>query len=235
MSIAIKQDDAGREFGLAPLAKTRKAEAAYHAVRRSIVLGRIRPGDALREQKVAQQLGCSQGTVREAFLKLEHDGLVDRQGYGGTIVSATSVGEAAEMVKMRIQIECAGTDRCVRSLAPEALDTLDSITRQMDQATAASDYYQCSELDREFHLYLFRQSGLTLLEPILMRCQLHIHRFTYNEADDKKSDPDLGDNHRLLLGDLKTGDPETASLAICAHIETVLDRWAPELKEPKER
>ena len=231
MSTSIILDDTAREFGLAPLAMIRKSDAAYHSVRRSIVLGLFRPGEALPEQRVAKQLGCSQGTVREAFLKLEHDGLVERHGYGGTIVSATSINEAVEMVKMRIQIECAGVGSSVAALSSDVFDALGSITDQMDKATAASDYYLCSELDRKFHLLLFRQSGLKSLEPIMIRCQLHIHRFTYHLADDVNSDLDIGETHRRLIGDLKSGEVELASLAIRSHIEAVLERFAPELKQ----
>ena len=138
MSTAITFDG-GTGSGLAPIAITRKSDAAYHSVRRSIVLGFFRQGEALREQKIARQLGCSQGTVREAFLKLERDGLVDRQGYGGTIVSSTSIEEAAEMARIRIQIECAGIERSVDSLSPAVYDALASLTVQMDQATQDSD------------------------------------------------------------------------------------------------
>jgi DNA-binding GntR family transcriptional regulator len=50
-------------------------------------------------------MGCSQGTVREALLRLEQDGLVTRRGYRGTVVSTTSLEEAAQMARIRIALE----------------------------------------------------------------------------------------------------------------------------------
>ncbi|HFA59489.1 MAG TPA: GntR family transcriptional regulator, partial [Rhodospirillales bacterium] len=73
----------------------RKSSAVYHALRRAILLHRVPPGQMLLEQQIASTMGCSQGTVREALLRLEQDGLVERRGYRGTCVSDTSEAEAA--------------------------------------------------------------------------------------------------------------------------------------------
>lgn len=207
----------------------RKGDAAYHAVRRAILLGQLRPGESLMEQKIAGELRCSQGTVREALLRLEQDGLVSRRGYRGTVVSTTSIEEAIEMARIRIRIECVALRASVARLRPELLDALEQITAEMDAAKDSGDYYLCSELDRRFHLTLYRESGLPALEPILTRCALHIHRFTYDNPDSKAFDRDLGDRHRQLVEVLRRGDVETAERAVTDHIAEVLAVWAPAL------
>lgn len=218
----------GSQAALSPLG-VRKGDAAYHAVRRAILLGDLQPGAALMEQKIAGELACSQGTVREALLRLEQDGLVSRRGYRGTIVSTISIEEAIEMAWIRIRIECLGLRSTVQHLRPQMLEELEHITERMDEAAGSDDYYLCSELDREFHLTLYRQSDLPALEPILNRCALHIHRFTYDDADRKVADTTLGQRHRILIEALRSGDPASAETAITDHIEQVLKLWAPAL------
>jgi DNA-binding GntR family transcriptional regulator len=235
MSTRLKLATAGPRPGLVPLLNMKKGEAAYHAVRRSILLGHIRPGDMLLEQGIAEQLNCSQGTVREVLLRLEQDGLVSRRGYRGTVVSTTSVQEAAQMVEFRMQIECTGIRRSVRSLRSEAMTELVAITQEMDAAVQALDLYRCSEIDRHFHMLLFRQSGLPALEPILNRCALHLHRFTYWNADSVSPEMSIGDTHRALLRTFQARDPETAAAAIRIHIGEVVDRWAPPLGQELRR
>lgn len=214
---------------LDPLQNVRKGDAVYHAIRRSILLGHIKSGEQLLEQRIAKQLNCSQGTVREAFLRLEQDGLVARRGYRGTVVSTTSVQEAAQMVEIRIQIESTGVLRSVTSIDAKALAELTAITRDMDEAVRALDFYRCSELDRLFHMTLFRQSSLPALEPILNRCTLHIHRFTFQNAETMEADTSLGQNHRGLLRTIRTGDATAAADSIKSHIGQVIQRWAPPL------
>ncbi len=209
----------------------KKADAAYHAVRRSILLGRLKPGDALLEQKIADEFGCSQGTVREALMRLEHDGLVARRGYRGTMVSEASVAEAAEMARIRIRIECLGVRRSAGTFEPEAVEALMAITEAMDKATGREDYYRRSELDREFHMTVFRQAGFPALEPILNRCALHVHRFTFKDAEEAQPDRLFGESHRALVRVFRAGDGASAEKALREHIESVLHRFAPYLTE----
>lgn len=229
------QPQANNPPRLAPLQNIKKGDAAYHAVRRSILLGHIRPGEPLLEQRIAKQLNCSQGTVREVLLRLEQDGLVLRRGYRGTLVSTTSVQEAAQMVEIRIQIESIGVRRSVLSLNDDILADLNALTGDMDEAVRALDFYRCSELDREFHMTLFRQAGLPSLEPILNRCALHIHRFTYLNAEAMEPELSLGNNHRTLLKAIDTRDPAIAVESIKSHIGQVIARWAPTLAQELDR
>jgi DNA-binding GntR family transcriptional regulator len=216
---------------LDPLQNIKKGDAAYHAVRRSILLGHIQSGEPLLEQRIAEQLNCSQGTVREVLLRLEQDGLVLRRGYRGTVVSTTSIQEAAQMVEIRIQIESIGVRRSVLSISDDILAGLSALTGDMDEAVRALDFYRCSELDREFHMAIFRQADLPSLEPILNRCALHIHRFTYLHAETKEPELSFGDNHRVLLGAVESRIPTTAVEAIESHIGRVIARWAPPLAQ----
>jgi len=212
----------------------KKGDAAYHAVRRSILLGRLGPGDALIEQKIAEEINCSQGTVREALLRLEQDGLVARRGYRGTVVSATSIDEAAEMVRIRVQLECLAIARSL-PLSDCAVAALFALADEMDAATRAGDYYRCSELDRDFHMLLFRQAGLSSLDAVLNRCALHVHRFTFMNAEAVAPDPRLGDIHRALIGDFERTDAAGACGLIKAHIQRVMRRFAPPLEAAVER
>ena len=58
------------------LAGMRPREAVYATLKRRILLNDLEPGAALTELGLAQELMCSQGTVREALLRLQEDGLV---------------------------------------------------------------------------------------------------------------------------------------------------------------
>ncbi|HEY8487205.1 MAG TPA: GntR family transcriptional regulator, partial [Limnochordales bacterium] len=60
-----------------------RAEWVYAWVRSAIQQGRLRPGQRLREEALAQELGVSRTPVREALRRLEAEGLIEplpRQG-----------------------------------------------------------------------------------------------------------------------------------------------------------
>lgn len=75
-----------------PLAKT-KTDAAYEAIRSAILDGRIVEGTPLRQEQVAVAYGMSPTPVREAFRRLEAEGLVHRAPHRGVIVQLPRSGD----------------------------------------------------------------------------------------------------------------------------------------------
>ena len=216
-------------------AKQRKSNAVYHSVKRAILLRRIEPGQALLEQQIAGAMGCSQGTVREALLRLEQDGLVTRRGYHGTVVSTTSLEEAAQMARIRISLEAESARRAAETCSHADFARFDAVIDQIAEAEVRHDGYALSELDREFHLTIFQRARLTTLEPILTRCALHVHRYTFGNGplgvtpDNRTGLPSSAEQHRMVRNALATRDPETAAQAMRDHIETIIGYWSPEL------
>lgn len=219
----------------APVIGGKKADVAYRTIKRAIILRRFEPGTLLREQEMAREFQCSQGTVREALMRLDEDGLVRRSGYRGTQVTDIGHAEAAEMVRVRLSIEKAVARQVAeKGLAPADRDAIDAIIADMDRARQHDDQFLGSELDRAFHAGLARAAGMALLSPILERCSLHIHRFTLGGLEvprDFFREAGLAEEHRALLAEVTSGEAARAVTAIAAHLEHVLDRWAPSLLE----
>lgn len=212
-----------------PDLKIKKGNAVYDALKSAILLRDYEPGDAIGEQQIAGRFGCSQGTVREALLRLQDDGLVRRLGYRGTVVSKTSMAEAAEMAMIRIRLESEAIKRAQRVFNPERRAALVDILEQMEAVNEAGERFALSELDRHFHLTLFAASDMPVLEPVLSRCTLHMHRYTFANDSERKKEVSPLEAHAPILTALDSGDPDLAAKAAKEHIEAVLARWSPEL------
>src|SRR5262245_12582453 len=78
---------------------------AFEVLRDATFSGRFQPGDELREVALAQELGVSQNTVREALLQLEKIGLVVRNRNRNTVVTRLTPEDVAERVAMRLLVE----------------------------------------------------------------------------------------------------------------------------------
>ena len=69
------------------LAATKRKAGDVHAwLKQQIMLSKVLPGQPLVELEIAATMGCSQGTVREAMLRLQEDGLIVRKGYGLSLI-----------------------------------------------------------------------------------------------------------------------------------------------------
>lgn len=63
-----------------------KADLIYEALQTAILSGRIAEGEHLRQEDIAAKWGMSQTPVREAFRRLESEGLVEHAPNRGIIV-----------------------------------------------------------------------------------------------------------------------------------------------------
>lgn len=208
-----------------------KGDVVFHHVRREILLGIVAPGTQLLEQHIAATRQCSQGTVREALMRLEQEGFVERRGYRGTVVVEPGAREVAEMARIRESIECLGLRQSVPGFSGRTLDRLTRITEQMDRSLAENDPYTSSELDRRFHLCMLQEARLPTLEPIFVRCALNLHRFTYAADDERPRYETLGEDHRALIEVVRGGDAGEAERAMSEHIRYIVRVGAPRLHD----
>jgi GntR family transcriptional regulator, rspAB operon transcriptional repressor len=203
--------------------RARKGSVLYDDLRAQIVKGALKPGEPMLEITVARDYGCSQGTVREALMRLHEDGLVVRSGYRGTTVSTTSPAEAREMQFLRLHLETQGIGRAAAFMDAGLIDRLCGLVVEMEQAADAGDEYGLTELDCDFHLAIFGRAGLPALDAILSRCLLHLHRVTLAEPGRTRPLLISARRHWDVIEALRTRDPGTAVQAITHHINTVLE------------
>lgn len=215
-----------------PKISGKKSDLVYVALKRSILLREIEPHQVLPEQSLAGQFGCSQGTIREALLRLADDGLVVRSGYRGTHVTETTLAEAAQMVAVRLSIERAAARALAVKSGAFDRNKIVGILEEMGQAHKSRDLYTTGELDRAFHCAIVQAAGMELLAPILLRCALHIHRFTHGSVEvprDFLAETGVRAVHDALFEKIVSGTPDQAEQAASDHLADVLERWSPTL------
>lgn len=200
----------------------RQRDHVYATLKRRILLNDLKPETALTELGVAQEMGCSQGTVREALLRLQEDGLVLREGHRGTTVTPLDADVASEMLALRRRLEMRAALRSAEAVNPDVIAQLETIQGHMDGAAAAQDAYGVIELDTEFHMAIFRLSGFRALEQILLRSILHSHRQKLWEPRHCRPLAETAGRHRPILGALRQGGDQLAA-ALGQHIDTIVD------------
>nr|CAD6436414.1 GntR family transcriptional regulator [Rhizobium sp. Q54] len=204
-------------------AKPAKSAAAFSALKRDIMLGVLPAGTALTELDLAAHFSCSQGTVREALLQLQEEGLVRRQGHRGTQVSECTEAEAVEMFRVRQQIECNGIVRALQMPTRTLTAELKTLFDKMLEAATAGDELELASLDRDFHRRLFQDAQLPALDPILHRCLVHNHRFKISRSTSPRDLVATAQRHALIIDAVEARNVAMASEALRHHIATIVD------------
>lgn len=200
----------------------RPLETAYRTLKRRIVLADLAPGTALTELGTARDLGLSQGTIREALMRLQLDGLVQRMGHRGTVVTGLEPEEAREIVALRRRLEIGAVPRAVERFDGGSDTALRALRAEMDAAVDAADEYRLIELDTEFHLTLFRAAGREALEPVLVRLILHSHRSKLWAPGRRRALVEVAARHDCLLAAALARDAEGLATALGAHIDSIV-------------
>src|ERR1700761_6189314 len=98
------------------------ADKAYRVVLDAIAAGSAPAGTLLTEGQVAEAIGMSRTPVREAFLRLDTEGLLDLYPKRGAIVTAPSAAETEELLEVRSMFEKAAVSWMAQSGVPAELE-----------------------------------------------------------------------------------------------------------------
>jgi DNA-binding GntR family transcriptional regulator len=212
-----------RPAGRQAATKPAKSAGAFNALKRDIMLGILAEGTALTELDLAAHFGCSQGTVREALLQLQEEGLVLRQGHRGTQVSACTAEEAIEMFRVRQQIECNGILRVIKAPSRTLIADLHRLQDEMLDAARQGDELELASFDRDFHRRIFQDAALPALDPILHRCLVHNHRFKISRSMTPRDLVATAQRHGSIIEAIESGDAAGSVAALHHHIATIVD------------
>ena len=205
------------------VAPIRRHRWIFQALRREIMLGGIEPGAAVLELELAARFRCSQSTVREALLLLQEEGLVQRSGHRGTRVSELTRDEAVEMLRLRRDMECRAARRAFAGRATDLLPALRAQLAGMQAAAAAGDEYALAEADREFHRRLFAEARWPSLEPLLLRCLSHNHRFKVLESRGRGDLRHTAERHLAIIDAVERRDAANLASALAHHVATIFN------------
>lgn len=219
MNVQIAEDTDLQAKSVTGGKRARKSDAVYQDLKRKILTGELTSDSPITEQSLAQDYDCSQGTIREALMLLQEFGLVVRRGYQGTFVTDPSVLEAMLMLKLRIDMETTSVTEAAKHVVPDQLAELHDLDRQFEECRLRRDVFGCAEIDRNFHLKLFRISQMPTLEPVLVRTTMMLQRVMLptprSESAWKRHNVTP---HQAILEALETGDVQGAKNAMKAHI-----------------
>ncbi|EHS51197.1 GntR domain protein [Rhizobium sp. PDO1-076] len=183
------------------------------------------------ERDLAQKLGVSRPTIREALIVLEVEGFIDIRMGSGIYVTARKVPPADlppedfegpfELLRARAVVECAVAEEAARLAKPEHILVLDDNLAQM--AAALDDRRLALALDRDFHVIV---SGI-IANATLNRFVGSIHDMRMTPYFEKlasyfeNSDTWRAamEEHRAIRDAIAAGDPVAARAAMRAHLD----------------
>lgn len=138
-------------------------EEIFEALHRQIIAGKYVPGDWLRQEEIAGQMGVSMTPVREALDLLVAAGLAERVPYRGVRVPEMSFKDVIEAYGLRIFLEAIAAREAAILITPDQISGLARTLDEMKKHVTLSEMSHARQLSREFHMSIVDATNNGLL------------------------------------------------------------------------
>lgn len=193
-------------------------------MRNAIFNGQYKPGEWLRQERLAQDLGVSQMPVREALKELAAEGLIEHVPYRGARVIAFSLADVVDLYDHRAYLESRAAAIAAETLAPEELSAIQNTQTEIEQNNAPEAVLKYRELNRKFHRLIYVASKREYLIRTLNQMwavfpTMLIANFAATSAQPlPERDPVDEQEHRAIVAALAARNALAAEKAMQAHV-----------------
>ena len=196
--------------------KENQALGCYQQLITRIQKGLLKPGDYLREQVIAEELGVSRTPVREALRRLESDGLVISEPRFGMVIRDLSYAEVVELYEIREVLERTAAQMSARVITAIELQELELIQGAMEKAR--HDSQEMAVLNHAFHVAVLNSAKNRYLWKALESVQKAMLILGPSTMEFPERADTAIEEHRLLLEALRARDVEKAERVMGEHL-----------------
>lgn len=208
----------GEQFGTLRLEQSSTVDRIAQELRRAMFEGELESGTPLREVALADSLGVSRPTVREALSVLVADGLAVREPNRGVAVASPDPDSIRDVCRARAVLEGAG----VRRWPVAAEELRDHVRTSLDTYTSAvragGTYQELNERHLDFHVSLVGLTGSERLVHMAEALVVELKLALAQVDRIRRNAHDQADSHTHLVQLLERGDVDAASAYLGQHL-----------------
>lgn len=200
----------------------RPIAAQVHArLKQAILTLDLAPDESLSEKELSLKFGVSRTPVREAFIKLADEGLVDILPQRGTYVAPIRLRDVLEAQFIRETLEVAVVRQVTTKADDEVLARLDEAIARQGRAINAGRLDSFMVLDDEFHHMFSDIADLPRGWKVIQSVKSQLDRVRYLSLPGENHAELLYRQHREIVEAIRSGDPEKAATSMQSHLRLV--------------
>jgi DNA-binding GntR family transcriptional regulator len=204
------------------------ANGVFQVLREAILNGDLKSGEWLRQQNLAEELGVSQTTVRDAFNQLIGEGLAVRVPYRGVRVVMLTASDLEDIYSIRAVLEGLAARIAAMHISKEELEEMQELLPYTYVSEEAASVPIAREANRKFHEIFIKASRRGYLIRNLHQLwdwidPLMLYSRTIATEIGKETRITWGHRdqitHTHILDALKAGDAELACQVVTEAVE----------------
>ena len=191
----------------------------YASLLLAIVEARLGVGTPLSQNKLAARLGVSRTPVREALLRLERDGLVQRQPEMGFVVATITREEVQEACDLLEVLDSFVYRRAAAALSQPELEDLLELASSLVHHAEAENADSWRAADRRYHDVVMAAAGNRFVADILQQTRRRVQRFWLHKPHFDGRLRICSQDHVALAQAMVDGDLDVLTATVHDHIE----------------
>lgn len=194
-----------------------KADSAYQALRRAIVVGDVPANVPLDDAELAARYATGRTPVREALKRLALEQFVVWPPRRTPYVRDLSLHDLQRLYESRLVIETRAARLAATRITGQQLDEVERLASQLREAAERRETYEAVELDHELHLAVTQGSDNRFLTEAVGHLNCGSLRLWY-VAHERLGLEDVPADHDDITRALRGGDPDRAEKTVREHI-----------------
>jgi DNA-binding GntR family transcriptional regulator len=198
------------------------ADQAYVHTKQRILDGEYAQGRLIGEGEVSDAVGVSRTPVREAFLRLEAEGMLQLYPKRGALVVPISAADVEDVMETRQLLERFAVTRVIE-LELDLSSRLTEVIAAQERHAAAGEAVAFVDADREFHRVFVAATGNAIVirtHDSLRDQQNRMGLAAMSAGSDRMRR--ILDQHREIVDAVERRDADTAASLIDRHLEETL-------------
>lgn len=197
------------------------ADRATEAIRNSIIYEGMVPGSFLSQRELALKLQMSQTPVREAFIRLEREGLLRIVPKRGAVVADLSIHDLNDICAIRGALEGTAAQAVAGNIP---LEFLTGLRNQIVAAEDAGDHQALYRLGESLHVAIMDYCPYPRLATLAATMRQHIVRYSILASQMEGQSELSTHDHKLIIDCLLNADGDASRAAVETHVEQLRSR-----------
>ncbi|MCS7001355.1 MAG: GntR family transcriptional regulator [Dehalococcoidia bacterium] len=213
---------------IAPIDRSTLAEEIYRRLRRTILAGELQPGQRIRPDQLANDIGVSRTPVREALQRLLAEGYLEQEARHAFRVAAVDYRSGWELFEIRAVLEGLAARAVARKLS-------DADRARLEETINAIDVDRGLYPDKavgDFHRIMYYAAESKSLQSLLDRVYDQTLRYRFlTRSDTPDKQRETHDDHRAILQAVLDRDGDRAEQLMREHVMKLAKRFEQHLPD----
>lgn len=197
-------------------------DQVYSLLKEDILKWILFPGDQISEKEISEKFKVSRTPVRESFLQLSKEGLLDIYPQKGTCVSLIDLNLVEEARFMREHLEIAVIKLACVNFSQEKLFSLEMNLKMQKMCMQERNYEQLFQLDEEFHQTIFEECKKSNIWFTIQQMNMPFNRIRMLRLVTDFNWDNIYHQHLMIVEAIKNKKTELAVKVIQEHLRMVV-------------